>query len=151
MKTLYAYFSRIMYALTFPFTSVLLHNSKRVRVLVFCNNQILLQKSSLGHQKWSVPGGGIEKNENPLNAAIRETLEETGVAINESQLVYLGQQRVSSRKRWPMVDMVFYKVTLSEFQETHITRPLEIIDSRWFNVNSLPKDASKTLEIALAL
>lgn len=33
------------------------------------------------HGVWGFPGGRIEENEQPLEAAIRETLEETGIKI----------------------------------------------------------------------
>jgi len=34
------------------------------------------------HGAWGFPGGAIEENEQPLEAAIRETLEETGIKID---------------------------------------------------------------------
>lgn len=35
----------------------------------------------------SFPGGQIEENENPLEAALRETYEETGVQVNEEDVL----------------------------------------------------------------
>ncbi len=152
MKTrLYAGIARGLYVLTFPITGMLLHNSRRVRVLVVYKNKILLQKSSVGTQKWSVPGGGIEKGEDPIAAAIRETKEETGVTLTEKNIKCLGEQRVSSRKRWPMVAMVFYVAKLDTMQEPVITRPLEILDVQWFSRSAVPAVHSKTLDIILSL
>ncbi|KAI2805342.1 Nudix hydrolase 3 [Blomia tropicalis] len=42
-------------------------------------NEILLVTSSRATNHWIVPGGGIEPNEEPSSAAIRETEEEAGV------------------------------------------------------------------------
>ena len=41
---------------------------------------LLLHHKKLG--KWLQPGGHIESHENPVDAAIREVLEETGIDIN---------------------------------------------------------------------
>ena len=41
--------------------------------------KILLISSKKNHQKWKLPGGGIERNESITSTAIRETLEEAGV------------------------------------------------------------------------
>ena len=42
------------------------------------NNKVLLVKHSYGNKKWHLPGGSLEANEGPKNAAIREFYEETG-------------------------------------------------------------------------
>ena len=42
-------------------------------------NEVLLISSSKNKHFWVIPGGGIEENENPENAAEREVFEEAGV------------------------------------------------------------------------
>lgn len=37
-----------------------------------------------------IPKGQLKENEEPINAAIRETKEETGIALSRSNLKYLG-------------------------------------------------------------
>ncbi len=52
-----------------------------VAVFVIWKNQVLLhQHRKLG--KWLPPGGHIDPNELPDNAATREVFEETGVSVN---------------------------------------------------------------------
>jgi ADP-ribose pyrophosphatase YjhB (NUDIX family) len=62
-----------------PSTAIVLNN----------NNEILLAKRSYEndpisryHEYWGLPGGRIEENEQPSEAAIRETKEETGINIS---------------------------------------------------------------------
>ncbi|XP_013782753.1 diphosphoinositol polyphosphate phosphohydrolase 1-like isoform X1 [Limulus polyphemus] len=42
-------------------------------------NEVLLVSSSRAPEKWIVPGGGLEPDEEPDIAAIREVMEEAGV------------------------------------------------------------------------
>lgn len=42
-------------------------------------------------ESWEIPGGGIEPDQQPEDAAISETKEEVGVAINKSSLESLGK------------------------------------------------------------
>ncbi|MFZ2189993.1 MAG: NUDIX hydrolase [Candidatus Magasanikiibacteriota bacterium] len=66
------------------------------------NKKILLVKPKTGKHKgiWNIPGGHKEKNETPKQAAIRETLEETGYIIKPFKLIgtYTNNQRV--KKVW---------------------------------------------------
>lgn len=42
-------------------------------------SEVLLITSSRNNENWIIPGGGIEDNENPEDAAEREVYEEAGV------------------------------------------------------------------------
>jgi 8-oxo-dGTP pyrophosphatase MutT (NUDIX family) len=56
--------------------------TKSATAVVFSpdRNQVLLMKRE-DFRVWSLPGGGIEPNESPEDAAVRETREETGYEI----------------------------------------------------------------------
>ena len=60
-----------------------MHTRKRTRATVVCLEgqdflAIELQDPTTRKRMWSLPGGEIDENETPEEAAIRETLEETG-------------------------------------------------------------------------
>lgn len=42
---------------------------------------MLLRHGADGSGKWSVPGGWMESGETPQEAAVRETMEETGIVV----------------------------------------------------------------------
>lgn len=48
---------------------------------------------------WSIPKGEIDPGEKPLDAAMREFREETGMEPPDSELIELGQFEQSKRKR----------------------------------------------------
>ncbi len=57
------------------------------------NNNILLlhrQNNKFQGNKWGIPGGKVEKNETPLQAAIREVKEETGYDISKQPIEDVG-------------------------------------------------------------
>ena len=63
-------------------------------VIINENNEILLQKRSkfkkINPSKWGICGGKVEIGETPLDAGIRETFEEIGIALNKSELKFLS-------------------------------------------------------------
>ena len=65
-----------------------------VRVWLFNpNNQVLmgLRLSKQGYGMWTVPGGKPDAGESLVDAAIRETWEETGIHITPRMLESLGK------------------------------------------------------------
>ena len=72
-----------------PSVSVL-HFDDRDRVLLVYHSDVLL---------WTTPGGAVEPDETPANAAIREMWEETGLHVRLSRLlgVFSRQPRRSIR------------------------------------------------------
>lgn len=63
---------------------------RAARVLVVADDHILLQQDSdpgvPGVRWWVTPGGGIDDGETPIEAAVRELWEETGLEATPSQL-----------------------------------------------------------------
>lgn len=49
--------------------------------------KVLLVRHGNGEKKWGLPGGGMHQGENPKEAAIRETKEETGLFIPDVSFV----------------------------------------------------------------
>jgi 8-oxo-dGTP pyrophosphatase MutT (NUDIX family) len=142
---------RVLHFVTLPLSGHILHNSLRNRTVAICKNEVLLVKTSFGKQKWSFPGGGVHKGENPEHAATRELREETGVVIDSGDLVRIGEMRLPKNKKWPVANIRFYKLKFSEKPKVSISRPLEIMEIGWFSIDSLPEVRSETVDEGLKL
>lgn len=152
MKRVYASLVRLIFWFTWPLAGLVLHNSNRVRVYVVADGKVLLQKTSYSSQSWSLPGGGVEKNESAAMASQRELKEETGLELGLDKFLELGVSRVPVNGRsWPVMNVTFFLVELSDLQPTNIPRPLEIIGLKWFDLDSLPSNLSDTVKIAQKL
>jgi 8-oxo-dGTP pyrophosphatase MutT (NUDIX family) len=59
-------------------------------IVVNANNELLLlqrsDKTSRAHG-WDFAGGGVDKGENPLDAAMREVFEETGLSVSDLKIL----------------------------------------------------------------
>lgn len=77
---------RTIYWLVLPLLFIYLRNSRRSRIIVSKANEILLIKNWIGSGLYTLPGGGIKKNEKPENGIIRELREETGICLDLKQL-----------------------------------------------------------------
>jgi 8-oxo-dGTP diphosphatase len=69
-------------------------NKKNVSIVIIINNgKILVLKRAEGNRsypgKWNFPGGGVELNEDIYAAAVREVSEESGLQIQQGNLIYL--------------------------------------------------------------
>jgi len=47
---------------------------------------------------WAAPGGKIEKTESPLQAARRETFEETGLQLQKNELSFVGKYYIKNEQ-----------------------------------------------------
>lgn len=74
----------------------ILHKSAQVWLLSSSGN-LLLQKRSLSKKldpnKWSVPGGHVDTQEESKVAAAREVFEEMGIELASESILYLGTVR----------------------------------------------------------
>ena len=90
-------------------------------LLISPNNRILLLNTHFDPEvglppRWLVPGGGIDAGESPIQAAIRELREETGLELTEGDL--LDPILVASG-RWDWADGSSYHTytdTIFEFE-----------------------------------
>ena len=61
--------------------------------------------------QWDLPKGGIDKNETPLQCAIREMYEETGYMVSSSHLQDLGKHQYLTGKYAKDLHLFLFKIS----------------------------------------
>ena len=103
-------------------------------LIVHAGKILLVRRSDAGDHPgtWCVPGGKIENAETALEAAIRETFEETGIEVPAEALVEwtraIGEDEVD-----------FTTFVASVAEEQTVTLSDESSDYGWFALNALPE------------
>ena len=96
---------------------VLEYHGQQVIVLPILENvRVVMPKvfrKILGGAVWELPAGGVQKNENPEEAALRELREETGISITDISRLIPENTLVVSPNRLPMFPSI-YSVNVSE-------------------------------------
>ncbi|XP_048409130.1 diphosphoinositol polyphosphate phosphohydrolase 1 [Stegostoma tigrinum] len=112
---------------------------KRAACLCFKNEseeEVLLVSSSRYPDRWIVPGGGMEPDEEPSMAAVREVCEEAGVKGTLGRLVGIFENR--DRKHRTYVYVLVITEVLEDWEDSvNIGRKRE-----WFKID----DAIKVLQ-----
>ncbi|WP_078546832.1 NUDIX hydrolase [Litchfieldia alkalitelluris] len=67
------------------------------QAIIIKDNKLLMVKQYVqrGDIVWNFPGGGIERNETPEQACIREVKEETGFNVQITKLLYENEKKYS--------------------------------------------------------
>ncbi|EIZ78218.1 hypothetical protein WSK_3193 [Novosphingobium sp. Rr 2-17] len=105
-----------------------------VRVLALDDQgRVLLVRHSYGSPMWMPPGGGLRPNEDPLLAAARELVEETGLILRDARLVAVGGEALHGARHKPRV-----VVGLAEGMPQPDRR--EILAASFFALDELPAD-----------
>ena len=105
---------------------------------------VLLLKHSYGPDVWGLPGGGLGKGEDPLEAARREVREELGVELARIDPVGTLDEVLSGA---PHTAHIFTAVCDRQ------PRPdrREIIEARFFPSHSLPEPLGRTTRARIAV
>jgi 8-oxo-dGTP pyrophosphatase MutT (NUDIX family) len=97
MKKLLQKVGILAWWLTLPALAVYLSRAERTRAVLHHDGKIVVVKGWLGSGRWVLPGGGLHKGEDPLEGALREIREETGLAIARGSLTKLAVEPYDSR------------------------------------------------------
>ncbi len=102
-----------------------------VAALIFDEQgRILLFKHTYRKFEWGIPAGGLEYNEQPENAIVREFFEETGMQIKVEKLLV-----AESSKEDRNISLIYLCTIMSGgFRESH-----EISEMKYFEINDLPQ------------
>lgn len=94
--------------------------------------QLLVVRHSYGPQVWGLPGGGLNKGEDPESAARRELLEEVGITAERMKPLGTIEETVSGS---PHTAYLFEATVI----EGAVPDCREVVEARFFPPHSLPE------------
>ena len=126
-------------------------------VLILNAERELLLCHVTGHDHWDLPKGVIHAGESPLDAALRETQEETGLSLDAKDLLDLGRFDYRPRKELhlfatmqPRLDVAALACA-SHFTDMATGRRLPEMDGYgWFGLAEAPQRCSGKMAAVLA-
>ena len=98
------------------------YHTQQVIVLPILENKSVIMpkvfRKILGGAVWELPAGGVQKNESPEEAALRELREETGISITDNSRLVQENTLVISPNRLPMFPSIFsVNISQNEFDK----------------------------------
>lgn len=90
---------------------------------------LLIQRSGRMHGKWALPGGYVSRLHSPAETAIKETLEEVGLAIRLDRQFYT----YGKVGRDPSADNVSVVYLAYPTEQPPVANPAEVLALRWVN------------------
>ncbi len=132
--------SYVLTLITKPLLRFVVKGSLRSRVILRSGDEILLVRGRLGSQRWSLPGGGVRKGEDPLLAAQREVFEEVRITLQPEQLKLITEGR---HQRTPRLHFFYRGYEAPVVKQAINFDKREILAAEWFDIHKLPDDMSE--------
>ncbi len=108
------------------------------------SGNVLLIRENYDRRRYGLPGGALESGETPVEAAVRETREETGVDVAAGPLVGVYTLRSPEHT---LVGFVFHSTV--DRGEAAVPDTGEIAEVGWFDPRALPEPRTNMLAPAL--
>lgn len=103
-----------------------------VEIVLFNERRQVLLLNHVFHPEipWGVPGGWLDRNEDPAEGVLRELREETGLTAVLGQIIMIKRQKRPSH---------LGAAYLAYAPQGTLTLSNEIIEAAWTDLNNLPK------------
>jgi 8-oxo-dGTP diphosphatase len=109
-----------------------------------------------GRSGWTLPGGGIDPGEDPVDAVVREIAEETGYAAEAGDLLGIDSKVVPAEQRFtadagPLHALrIIYRASVVGGK---LTNELDgsTDEAAWFRLDAIPNRRVDLVDAALAL
>ena len=101
---------------------------------------------------WALPGGFMEMDESIERCAVRELMEETGLAVDEKRLRLIGVYSAPGRDPRGRTVTAAYRIDVED--DPQATAGDDAAEVRWWPVSALPPlafDHAEIIAAALAL
>ena len=123
-----------------------------VGIILKQNDQVLLVKrcnTDWASERWNFPGGLLEADETMVQAAIRETKEETGVTVDPTDFTLVHVLHVQAGGTNTRTIIGFYFMA-EQWQGIPVNNePDKHSDIGWFDIHNLPATATQHAQQAL--
>lgn len=114
------------------------YNDPRVcaGAVVYRHGRLLLVKRRMPPHPgtWDICGGYVAVGEHPRNAACREVLEETGLAVQMGPLIDIVLDAVGSSPALSVINIYY----LAKAADDRLRPSDEVAEASWFSADSLP-------------
>lgn len=115
----------------------------RCRALILNEGKLLVVKHTIDDNYYALPGGKLEKGENPQECIIREIQEELGVTIQNPKLVYIYKwEDYKNRDNIEFLFLIENGKDIVDLTNNNRSHAFEIFEILWMekgdDINLLP-------------
>lgn len=122
------------------------------KVAIYHEGKILLGERSDNHD-WDFPGGRAKEGEDPIDAAIRETLEETGIQLDPDRLILVAEESYEKNDKGTLVAVSAYAYELTDEEKESLdttNRDDEFDDLIWAPVSpEIPQEVLDRMHVPM--
>jgi len=137
MKNVFLKIGQVVYLLSLPFFKIFFKKRQTTRLILIKDDQLVVIRNYLSDGSWGLPGGGIKKNETPLQSLSREVKEEINLDLSNLQLQYLGFFEAHNRFVKYHYHLWLIRSDQIDFNHLKTNRPFEIAQITTLNISKI--------------